>query len=196
MGHKEKDEKEKKKQKMTMEEDWVCMALDQAQHALDMARGLMEDVYERFVPKEQRSRAEQMYKQYVEGRMPTPPAPMRRSPVRTPDIDILDLGTEIHLIADLPGVKKDDIDIELMPGSITIKAEVTAGVEREEQPYKRRERGYMAYKRKLDLPEDVIPDKAKARFNNGVLEVTMPRKEPVQKITPTRVPIKDTDQPT
>ncbi len=181
---------------MMWEEDWMCMMLDQAQRALDMARGLMEDLYERFVPKEQRESAEQMYKKVTERMPPMPPMPQARPPVRTPDIDILDLGTEIHLVADLPGVKKDDIDIELMPGSIKIKAEVSAEVEREEQPYKRRERGYMAYKRKLDLPEDVIPDKAKARFNNGVLEVTMPRKEPVQKITPTRVPIKDTDKPT
>ncbi len=182
---------EKKKKKTTPEEDWVFMVLDQAQRALDMARGIVEDVYERFVPEQQRSSAEEMWKKYVAGRMPTPPAP-----VRTPDIDILDLGTEIHLIADLPGVKKDDIDIELMPGNIEIRAEVKAEKEREEQPYKRRERGYKAYKRSLDLPEDVIPDKAKARFNNGVLEVVMPRKEPVQKIKATKVPIKDTDQPT
>lgn len=193
MGHKEMDEKkEKKKKKMMMEEDWVSMVLDQAQHALDMARSIIEDMYERFVPEEQRSSAEEMYKKYVAERMPMP----KPSGVRTPDVDILDLGTEIHLVADLPGVKKDDIDIDLMPGSIEIRAEVKAEKEREEQPYKRRERGYKAYKRSLDLPEDVIPDKAKARFNNGVLEVVMPRKEPVQKIKATKVPIKDTDQPT
>ncbi len=181
---------EKKKKKMTMEEDWVCMALDQAQRALDMARGVIEDMYKRVVPEQQRSSAEEMMKKVAE-RMPKPQAP-----VRTPDIDILDLGTELHLVADLPGAQKDNIDIELMPGSIEIRAEVTAEIEREQQPYKRRERGYMAYKRSVDLPEDVIPEKAKARFNNGVLEVVMPRKEPVQKAKATRVPIKDTGQPT
>ncbi|MGZ4903136.1 MAG: Hsp20/alpha crystallin family protein [Halobacteriota archaeon] len=196
MAHKEKHEK-MKQHKMSAEEDWMCMAMEQAQHALDMARGLIEDMYERFVPEEQRSSMEHMYRKYVEERMPMPmPMPKPPAPVRMPDVDILDLGTEIHLIADLPGVKKDDIDIELMPGSIQIRAEVTAEVEREPQPYKRRERGYMAYKRSVDLPEDVVPEKAKARFNNGVLEVIMPRKEPVKKPTATKVPIKDTDQPT
>ncbi len=182
---------------MAWEEDWMCMALNEAQRALDMAREVMEDMYKRFVPPQQRESAEQLYKKVTE-RMPPMPAPMApaRPTVRMPDVDILDLGTEIHLIADLPGVKKDDIDLELMPGSIKIKAEASAEVEREEQPYKRRERGYMAYKRNITLPEDVIPDKAKATFNNGVLEVVMPRKEPVQKIKPTRVPIKDTGQPT
>ena len=194
MAHKEKHEK-KEGHKAAPEEDWMCMAVEQAQQALDMARALIEDMYERFIPEEHRSSMEHMYRKYVEERMPMP-MPKPPAPVRMPDVDILDLGTEIHLIADLPGVKKDDIDIELMPGSIQIRAEVTTEVEREPQPYKRRERGYMAYKRSIDLPEDVIPEKAKARFNNGVLEVTMPRKEPVKKVTATRVPIKDTDQPT
>ncbi|MGZ4944654.1 MAG: Hsp20/alpha crystallin family protein, partial [Halobacteriota archaeon] len=183
------------KKKMTPEEDWMCMALDQAQRALDMARGMLEDMYERLVPKEQRLSAEQMYKKFVAERMPER-MPKPSPPVRRPDIDILDLGTEIHLIADLPGVKKDDIDIELMPGSVQIKAAVTAETEREQQPYKRRERGYMAYKRSLDLPEDVVPEKAKATFNNGVLKLVMPRKEPVQKPKPTMVPVKDTGQTT
>ncbi len=196
MAHKEKEEeKKKKKQMMTMDEDWICMALNQAQHALDMARDLMEQMYKRFVPEEQRTSAEQMMKK-VQERMPPMPAVPTKPSVRSPEVDVLDLGTEIHVIVDLPGVKKDDIDVELMPGSVKIKAEVSEEIEREPMPYTRRERGYIAYKRKLDLPADVIPDKAKARFNNGVLEVVMPRKEPVQKITPTRVPIKGTDQPT
>jgi HSP20 family protein len=49
----------------------------------------------------------------------------------------------------------------------------------------------MAYKRRIQLPALVIPDKAKARFNNGVLEITMPRKEPVEKVSSVKVDIKD-----
>jgi HSP20 family protein len=42
------------------------------------------------------------------------------------------------------------------------------------------------------LPATVVPEKAKARFNNGVLEITMPRKEPVEKVKAVKVNIKDT----
>jgi len=172
--------------------DQCGCALCQVQGVLDMVRGIIEDLYKMFVPESQRSSFEQVYKKHKKNvleRIPKLP-----TPVRTPDIDILDLGTEIHLTADLPGVKKDDIEIDLMPESIEISAESKTEMEREQQPYARRERGYMAYKRKLDLPAEVVPSKAKARFNNGVLEVTIPRKEPAQKVEPTRVEIKDTDQ--
>ncbi len=193
MEHKEMDKK-----KMTPEEDWVCMVLDQAHHMLDTAHGFMEDMCRRWHQRmtDLKHFREEM-KKYFEERMPKPPAPIQKpAPVRTPDIDILDLGTELHLIADLPGVKRDDIDIELMPGSVDIRAKVTAEAEREPQPYKRRERGQKEYTRSLDLPEDIVPEKAKARFTNGVLTVTMPRKEPVEKPKAIRVPVKDTDQPT
>ena len=118
--------------------------------------------------------------------------PRPRGAVRAPDVDIIDVGTEIHLVADLPGVKKEDIDIDLAPETVEISAESKAETEREQQPYARQERRYMAYKRRIQLPALVIPDKAKARFNNGVLEITMPRKEPVEKVRAVKVNITDT----
>jgi HSP20 family protein len=98
------------------------------------------------------------------------------------------------LVADLPGVKKGDIDIDLAPETVEISAESKAETEREQQPYARRERRYMAYKRRIQLPALIIPDKAKARFNNGVLEITMPRQEPVEKVTAVKVNITDTGE--
>jgi HSP20 family protein len=172
---------------MTTREDWILEALADVRRALDAVLATAEDLYKRFVPEEQRSRAEHLYKTYAPELLPRP-----RGAVRSPDVDIIDVGTEIHLVADLPGVKKEDIDISLTPDTIEISAESKAEIAREQQPYARRERGYMAYKRKMRLPASVLPDKAKARFNNGVLEVTMPRREPAEKVKGVKVDIKDT----
>ena len=170
---------------MTTRDDWILDVIANLGRALDAALATAEDLYQKFVPEQQRSRAEYLYKTYV-------PEMMSRhwSPTRTPDVDVIDLGIEIHLVADLPGVKKGDINIDLTPDIVDITAEPQAEMEHE-QPYARRERGY-AYKRRTYLPASVIPEKAKARFNNGVLELTMPKKEPVEKVKAVKVTIKDT----
>jgi len=182
-------ERRMKSRKMTTREDWILDTFADVRCALDTVLASAEDLYKKLVPEPQRSRAEHLYKTYVPELIPRP-----RGPVRAPDVDIIDVGTEIHLVADLPGVKKEDIDINLTPDTIEISAESKAEIAREQQPYARRERGYMAYKRTMHLPAPVIPDKAKARFNNGVLEVTMPRKEPVEKVTGVKVDIKNTGE--
>jgi len=181
------DERRTKGKRMTTRENWMLDTIADLRCAFDAIFASAEDLYKKLVPEPQRSHAEHLYKTYVPEFIPRP-----RGPVRTPDVDIIDLGTEIHLVADLPGVKKEDIDINLTPDTIEISAESKAEIAREQQPYARRERGYMAYKRRVYLPAPVIPEKAKARFNNGVLEVTMPRKEPVEKVTAVKVDIKNT----
>jgi HSP20 family molecular chaperone IbpA len=180
----------KREEKMATTEDWILETLSEVRHALNAVLATAENLYKRFVPKEQRSRAEQLYKTYV------PELPKRWGTTRRPDIDIIDLGTEIHLVADLPGVKKADIDIDLTSSTVDVTAEPKTEVEREQQPYAHRERGYVSYKRRIYLPASVIPEKAKARFNNGVLEITMPRKEPVEKEKPVKINIKDIGEKT
>lgn len=99
--------------------------------------------------------------------------------LRQPNLDVIDAGTEYQVQVDLPGVKKEDIAIELTPDSIEIGAEST--VEKEESKegeYLFRERGYSAFKRIVPFPEEILPDKAEAKFEDGVLEVVLPKKEP------------------
>jgi HSP20 family molecular chaperone IbpA len=171
---------------MNTRDDWIQDVIANIGRVVDAALATAEDLYQRFVPEQQRSQAENLYKTYVPEIMPR-----HWSPTRTPDIDVIDLGIELHLVADLPGVKKEDINIELTPDTVDIAAEPQAEMEPEQQPYTCRERG-CAYKRKIYLPASVIPEKAKARFNNGVLEITMPRKKPVEKVKAVKVNIKDT----
>ena len=174
---------------MTTTDDWILDAITTVRRALDAALATAEEIYKTYVPEQQRSQAEHLYKTYVPELIPR-----HLSPIRTPDIDVIDLGMEIHLVADLPGAKKDDIDIELTPDIVDITAEPKAEMEIEQQPYARRERGYASYKRRVYLPASVVPKKAKARFNNGVLEITMPRKEPIEKVRAVKVDIKDTGE--
>jgi HSP20 family molecular chaperone IbpA len=190
-------------EKMTRE-DWVLNALSEVRKAFDDMFALAEDLYKRFVPEEQRSRAEHLYKTYVpelgeqrsraEHLYKTYVPKLMAKPqgaVRIPDVDVIDLGSEIHLVADMPGVKKEDIDIDLAPDTVVITAGAEAETGREEQVYAHRERKRSAYRRKMHLPEPIVPDQAKARFNNGVLEIIMPRKEPAEQVKTVKVDIKD-----
>lgn len=110
--------------------------------------------------------------------------------LRQPRVDILDLGNELQVVADMPGVKKEDIEINLTPERLEIEAESTTESERSEEDYTYRERGYSSYRRVLDLPAEVLPDKAEAKFTNGVLEITMPKKEPTEVEEKKRVAVK------
>ncbi len=118
------------------------------------------------------------------------PSPGGMGSLRQPRVDVLDLGNALQVVADMPGVQKDDIEINLTPERLEIEAESKTETERTEEEYTYRERGYSSYRRVLDLPAEVLPDKAEAKFTNGVLEVTMPKKEPTQVEQKKRVAVK------
>jgi len=81
---------------------------------------------------------------------------------RRPLIDVMETENEVNVIAEMPGVEKEDIDVNASENSVEIKAE---SVNRK-------------YYEKVDLPSEVNPDSAKARYNNGVLEIIFERKHP------------------
>jgi HSP20 family protein len=110
--------------------------------------------------------------------------------LKQPRVDVLDLGDAIQVVADMPGVKKEDIEINLTPERIEISAESSTETERKDEDYTYRERGYASYRRALNLHADVLQDKAAATFKSGVLEVTIPKKEPTEVEKKTRVNVK------
>lgn len=110
--------------------------------------------------------------------------------LKQPRVDILDLGDAFQVVADMPGVQKEDFNIDLTPERVEINAESSKETERKGEEYTYRERGYASYRRVLDLPADVLPDKAEASFKNGVLELNLPKKEPTEVEKKTRVEIK------
>ncbi len=89
--------------------------------------------------------------------------------------------------ADLPGIEPKDIDISVVGNVLTIKGNRKEEKEVKEEDYIRREVSYGAFERRMNLPEGANTDKIEARFNNGVVEITMPvakaaeaKKVPVQ----------------
>ncbi len=94
--------------------------------------------------------------------------------------DIYEKDNVYHIEMDVAGFAKEDISIEAKNGYLTIKAEKNNETNEEDSDknYLRRERVYGKYERSFDLG-DLDQDKINAQFNNGVLEITVPKKEEI-----------------
>ena len=105
------------------------------------------------------------------------------SSFQRPEIDVMDKDKKITVIAELPGIRKEDIEINAEPHTLEIKAESKKGGTKQDQGYYYRERSSKSYRRHIDLPAEVNPQKAEANYNNGILEIDLPKKHPEQKGT-------------
>ncbi|MFQ6051698.1 MAG: Hsp20/alpha crystallin family protein [Candidatus Hydrothermarchaeota archaeon] len=94
-----------------------------------------------------------------------------------PFTDIIETDKEIVVSAEIPGVAKEDININVTEDSIEISAETKREEKEEREGYIRRERSYGKYYRSYSLPSSVNPDEAKATYKNGVLEIRLPKTE-------------------
>ena len=103
--------------------------------------------------------------------------------------DIFEQGNDVVVKADMPGVKKEDVDVSLSDDMITIRGERTKEEKVERKDYYRVERAHGSFTRSLRLPSDVQADKAEARFDQGVLEIRIPKMEASRSKTK-KVPIK------
>ena len=92
-----------------------------------------------------------------------------------PKVDILQTENEVVVKADVPGVKKEDINVTVTEDTITIRGEVKSDYEEKKDDYFHAERFYGTYSRTLPLPVLVASDKATAKFEDGVLTVTAPK---------------------
>ena len=91
-----------------------------------------------------------------------------------PDVEVFQKNNELTIKADLPGLKKDEVSVEITEDAVTIHGERKREREEESEGYYRSERSYGSFYRVVPLPEGAISDQAKAQFRNGVLEITMP----------------------
>jgi HSP20 family protein len=96
---------------------------------------------------------------------------------RIPSVDVVDRDSEIVLRAELPGVDKKDLDVSLSESTVTIKATTRKELKQEKDDYYRSEISQGAFSRTVSLPCPVIGDKVQAKFENGLLEVTLPKAE-------------------
>lgn len=104
-----------------------------------------------------------------------------------PAMDVEETKDSVLVKADLPGLKKEEIDINVHEGVLTIKGEKKKEEERKDKGFIRSERYYGSFYRELSLPASVDEAKVKASYKDGVLEIVIPKKEeakqPVKRIT-------------
>lgn len=101
---------------------------------------------------------------------------------RMPAVDLADHEKEFVLTAELPGVDKEDIDLQILDNGVRIHAEKERETEKKGREFVRHERSASSYDRYLSLPAEVKAEEAKATFKNGVLEVTLPKAEPEKSV--------------
>ena len=92
-----------------------------------------------------------------------------------PAIDVNETETEFFISADMPGLDKKDVSIDIHDGVITIKGERVIDNEKSTNGYRIRERQLGSFNRSFRLPDNVMEDKIAAKFKNGVLTVTLPK---------------------
>jgi HSP20 family protein len=91
-----------------------------------------------------------------------------------PEIDVFEKDNRLVTKIDLPGVKKQDVKVEVTDGHLAISGERTSEVEEKKSKFYRWEREYGSFYRAVPLPEGVKLDDVKATFADGVLEVSVP----------------------
>jgi HSP20 family protein len=92
-----------------------------------------------------------------------------------PAVDVAESNGDLVVTAELPGMKKDDIALELADGVLTLRGQKTEESEREEREMHVTERSYGSFRRSFTLPCPVDETKVNAEFKDGVLRVTLPK---------------------
>jgi len=98
--------------------------------------------------------------------------------LRTPRTDVTDTGTAFKLVAEIPGIPKEKLDIRVRGTSVEIRGETATESEQKEEHFLHRERTYAGYYRAVELPEPVVASEAKAKVVNGLLELELPKQSP------------------
>jgi HSP20 family protein len=94
-----------------------------------------------------------------------------------PAVDIVDNDTSIVIKAEIPGVDKKDLSVDVKDRVLTLRGERSADNEVKEDKYYRRERFYGHFERSFTLPADVDAEKIDATYTDGVLKIEVPKPE-------------------
>jgi HSP20 family protein len=95
-------------------------------------------------------------------------------------VELYETPSEVVVKVELPGVKKEDTEVVIRDNYLIIRAEKKEEVEENRKHLHIRERIYGKFERVIPLPADVDPDKAKASFKDGVLEIRLPKRSATQ----------------
>ena len=95
--------------------------------------------------------------------------------VWAPRVDVYEKDNNIVVEAEIPGAKKEDIEVKIKDNAVIIKGEVKREEEKKEENYYRSERFYGTFERVIPLPVEVKAEEAKAEIKDGILKLTIPK---------------------
>jgi len=105
----------------------------------------------------------------------------------TPSLNVSETDTSYDVAVELPGLKPEDVSVELKEGNLYVSGEKKEETEEKDKTFHRIERRHGEFRRMIQLPGSVAEDKVAAKFENGVLKVSVPKTEEVK---PKRIPVK------
>lgn len=94
-----------------------------------------------------------------------------------PSVDLFETDREVVVVAEVPGLRAQDLNVNVRHNVLTIAGRTSEEKEREEATYHWRERRFGSFHRSFQLPAEVDPERARAEYRNGVLEVRLPKVE-------------------
>ncbi len=109
--------------------------------------------------------------------------------VTLPSVNIIENDANFELEVAAPGMSKKDIELNVVDGYLIIKGKKEEKTEEQDEKYTRREFNYSAFERRFNLPDSVKEDNISAKFENGILKVTIEKKEEKKKQPPKTIKI-------
>jgi len=103
-----------------------------------------------------------------------------------PDVDIVEDNDQVSVSVDLPGINKEDIQVQVEDNVLTIKGERKFAKDENQKNYHHMKRAYGSFYRTFSLPSTVAGDKIKANYKNGVLNIELPK---IEDVKPKEIPI-------
>ena len=116
--------------------------------------------------------------------------PLPQLAIRSSIVDLVDEGDQYTIYAELPGFSKDQVDVKVNKDGLIIRAEQKAETEQKNKNYLHRERAYSAFERVVEFPDEVNPQKVEGTMKDGILQLTIAKKEPKPEERLTKVQLK------
>jgi HSP20 family protein len=110
--------------------------------------------------------------------------------MNVPAVNITEHKDEYIVSLAVPGMKKDDFNIDVDGNMLTISSEKEESKEEKDKKFTRKEYNYSSFGRTFTLPEEINKEKIEARYEDGVLKISLPRKEEAKKLSAKHIAVK------
>ncbi len=107
-----------------------------------------------------------------------------------PAVNVTENKEDYKIALAVPGLKKDDFKIHVEGNLMTLSAEKEESKNEKDEHYTRREYNYSSFSRTFTLPDGVNAEKIEATYDNGILKMTLPKKEETKKVTAKTIAVK------